>query len=105
MANKHQNLRSTFGNTLLTYRKRAGLTAEELGNKIGVHRKTVNRWENETRLPYSENWNKLIRWAEKDIGTDGVNALIRAYAKTITEYGRNADSGVYVDGVFISGDK
>ena len=91
MAKKHHNLRGTFGNTVLTYRKRAGLSAEELANIIEVNRKTIVAWENDRRLPYPSNWNKLIKWAQdcKEVGAEGVNALMRAYAKALTEYAEN----------------
>lgn len=107
MAKKNHNLRGTFGNTVLTYRKRAGLSAEGLANIIGVNRKTVVAWENNKRLPYTSNWNKLIQWAENtnSVGENGVNALIRAYAKALTEYTDEAESGVYIGNVYIGEDK
>lgn len=93
MAKKHHNLRGAFGNTVLTYRKRAGLSAEELANIIGVNRKTIVAWENDKRLPYPSNWNKLIEWAQNNeaVGNAGMQALVRAYAKALTEY--NDESG------------
>ena len=100
MAKKSHNLRGTFGNTVLTYRKRAGLSALELASIIGVNRKTVVAWENDKRLPYPNNWNKLLEWARRTetIGDNGVNALIRAYAKALTEYADEAESGMYIGG-------
>lgn len=107
MAKKHHNLRGTFGNTVLTYRKRAGLSAEELANILDVNRKTIVAWENNKRLPYPSNWNKLIKWAEncEEVGTAGVHALIRAYAKALTEYTENSESGLYLGDTFIGGER
>lgn len=107
MAKKHHNLRGTFGNTILTFRKRAGLSAEELANIIGVHRKTVVAWENNKRLPYPSNWNKLIEWAQstEGVGSTGVQGLIRAYAKALTEYTEGSESGIYIGNTFIGGDR
>jgi transcriptional regulator with XRE-family HTH domain len=103
MAKKHHNLRGMFGNTVLTYRKRAGLSAEELANKLGVNRKTIVAWENDRRLPYPSNWTKLLQWAQgcESVGETGANALMRAYAKALTEYTENNDgSGVYIGDTF-----
>ena len=106
MAKKHHNLRGTFGNTVLTYRKRAGLSAEELANIIGVNRKTIVAWENDKRLPYPSNWNKLIEWAQGNeaIGSAGVQAFTRAYAKALTEYTEGSESGIFIGNTFIGGD-
>lgn len=85
MAKKPPILRGAFGNTVLTYRKRAGLSAQGLADKLGVERKTVVAWENNKRLPYPCNWQKLMQWVESEPTAD-LGAFIRAYAKALTEY-------------------
>lgn len=95
MAKKNHILRGTFGNTVLTYRKRAGLSADEMAEQIGVNRKTIVAWENGKRIPYPSNWNKLIEWALKTdgVGELGMQAIMRAYAKALTEYDNESELG------------
>lgn len=85
MAKKAHYLRGAFGNAVLTYRKRAGLSAQGLADIIGVDRKTVVKWENDKTLPYPANWSKLIQWADNNPAVDS-DALRRAYAKALREY-------------------
>lgn len=85
MAKKSHYLRGAFGNAVLTYRKRAGLSAQGLADIIGVDRKTVVKWENDKTLPYPTNWEKLIKWADSNPAVDA-DALRRAYAKALLEY-------------------
>ena len=41
----------TFGERLRGFRKKAGLTQEELAEKIGTHNITVSKWETDIALP------------------------------------------------------
>ena len=36
---------SSLGNSLYSVRKRAGLTQEEVAEKLGVSRQTISKWE------------------------------------------------------------
>ncbi len=40
-----------LGKTILEFRKKKGLTQEELGTRLGVTNQAVSKWENETSLP------------------------------------------------------
>ena len=40
-----------FGSELQKLRKRNGLSQEELGEKLGVSRQTISKWENDTAYP------------------------------------------------------
>lgn len=51
----------TFGQKLREARKRAGLTQEELAEKLAVSRQAVTKWENDKGLPDAENWKTLSR--------------------------------------------
>ncbi|HET8846303.1 MAG TPA: helix-turn-helix transcriptional regulator, partial [Ktedonobacteraceae bacterium] len=42
---------SSFGDLLKVFRKRKGLSQQELADKLGVHRNTVGLWERGDRLP------------------------------------------------------
>ena len=48
-----------FANKLKAFRKRAGLTQQELANMVNVSLKTVQRWEHEERQPRVEELKKL----------------------------------------------
>ena len=41
----------SFGQRLRAFRKKAGLTQEDLAEKVGVHLITVSRWENDIDTP------------------------------------------------------
>ena len=41
----------TFGDRLLEYRKRVGLSQEKLAEKVGVTRQTVSKWETNQSVP------------------------------------------------------
>lgn len=44
-----------FGDKILEYRKKAGLSQEELGYKLNVTRQSVSLWENNQAQPSLEN--------------------------------------------------
>ncbi len=45
---------SDFGNKIKTIRESHNLTQKELGQALGVHRKTIVRWENKVDYPSRE---------------------------------------------------
>src|SRR5438034_11827864 len=49
-----------FAQLLVTLRKRAGLTQEEVALQIGVTEKTVGNWEGGSNYPAEANLRKLI---------------------------------------------
>ena len=49
----------TFGQTLRRLRKKAGLTQEELADKLGVHERRIRRWELDEGMPRTEEVKKL----------------------------------------------
>lgn len=49
----------TFGQKLREARKKAGLTQEELAEKLAVSRQAVTKWESGKGLPDVENWKTL----------------------------------------------
>ena len=49
----------TFGQRLRAFRKKAGLTQEDLSEKVGVHEITVRRWELGQRQPRIEEVKKI----------------------------------------------
>jgi DNA-binding XRE family transcriptional regulator len=55
--NLTKNMRSA--ENIRSYRTRLKLTQEQLAEMIGVHRKTIGKWENGTDLPSDENKQKL----------------------------------------------
>ena len=54
-----------LGEKILNYRKKLGLSQEELGDKVGVSRQTVSKWEIGQTIPELE---KMILLA-KEFGT------------------------------------
>src|SRR2546425_175613 len=46
-----KNQEEDFGSLLGRFRVRAGLSQQELADKVGVHRNTINKWENRTSRP------------------------------------------------------
>lgn len=53
--------KSTFGQKLRDARKKAGLTQEQLAEKLAVSRQAVAKWEADKGLPDVENWKTLSR--------------------------------------------
>ena len=49
----------TFGQQLRRLRKKAGLTQEELAEKLDIHNVTVSKWENNELIPKTVNIRKL----------------------------------------------
>ena len=50
-----------IANRLLQYRKRMGLSQEELAEKIGVSRQAVSKWERAEAAPDTDNLIELGR--------------------------------------------
>ncbi len=72
-----------FANNLINLRKKAGLSQEELGNKIDVSRQTISKWELGTTTP---ELNKIIALSKIfNISTD----------KLLTGY--NSEQRVQID--------
>ena len=44
----------SFGTNVLFYRKKFGITQEELAEKLDVTRQTVSRWETDSAFPDME---------------------------------------------------
>ena len=51
--------KSEFGKYLFSLRKHAGLSQEELAEKIGVHMNTISQWENGLFIPKTPKLKKL----------------------------------------------
>lgn len=51
----------TFGQKLKDARKKAGLTQEQLAEKLAVSRQAVTKWESDKGLPDVENWKTLSK--------------------------------------------
>lgn len=51
---------SGYGNIIKFVRIKLGLTQKEFGNLMGVHKKTISKWELEKSYPTRENYIKLI---------------------------------------------
>lgn len=45
-----------YGNKIMNLRMNLGLTQKELGEILGVHRKTISRWEREETIPSRQNY-------------------------------------------------
>src|SRR5260370_35988979 len=61
-----------FAQLLVTLRKRAGLTQEEIALQIGVTEKTVGNWEGGSNYPAEANLRKLIElYLGKNVFTPG----------------------------------
>ncbi len=58
-----------FGNNLIYYRKKLGITQEELADKLFVSRQTVSRWETDSTFPDIETLIKLCDLFECDLDT------------------------------------
>ncbi len=53
---------SDYGNIIKKLRNNLGVTQKEFGEILGVHRKTVARWEKEQLYPTRENYFKLVKF-------------------------------------------
>ncbi len=51
---------SDYGSKIRNLRMSLGLSQKELANFLGVHRKTISRWEKEESFPARQNYMKLI---------------------------------------------
>ena len=51
----------SLGNSLLNARKKAGLSQEEVAEKLGVSRQTISKWELDETLPDIQQSKKLSR--------------------------------------------
>jgi len=79
----------SFGNNVLFYRKKYGITQEQLAEKMEVTRQTVSRWETESAFPETE---KLIRLC--DLFHCDMETLVRgdAAAERSQEYKANIEA-------------
>ena len=46
-----ENICNILATNIQTYRKKSGMTQEELANKLGVSFQAVSKWENAKSLP------------------------------------------------------
>ena len=51
----------SLGNSLFNARKKAGLSQEEVAEKLGVSRQTISKWELDETLPDIQQSKKLSR--------------------------------------------
>ncbi len=56
----YRELRYEFGNQILTLRTRAGLTQSQLAEQVGVHRRSVQKWETGESYPKAETLQRLL---------------------------------------------
>ena len=54
-------INNNYGNKVKSLRINLGVNQKELGEILGVHRKTISRWEKEESFPARENYIKLIK--------------------------------------------
>ena len=53
------NMNGTFGDNLSKSRKKAGLSQEELAEKMGLTRQTISKWETGASVPDVEELQRL----------------------------------------------
>lgn len=53
---------SDYGRKIKHMRMRLGISQKHLGNLLGVHRKTISKWESEKSYPTRENFMKLMKY-------------------------------------------
>ena len=66
-------MESSFGERLKKFRKKAGLTQEELADIIGVEHNSISRWEKTTDIPKVQNLQalaKALNVSESDLLND-----------------------------------
>ncbi|MBV9545659.1 MAG: helix-turn-helix transcriptional regulator, partial [Chloroflexi bacterium] len=51
----------SFRDLLLRYRGRCGLTQRQLAERLSIHRRSIQEWENGTSYPSTERLEGLIR--------------------------------------------
>ena len=53
----------TIGQTIAAERRKLGLSQEQLGEKMGVTRQSISKWESDAALPRRQNPPRLLsRW-------------------------------------------
>lgn len=87
-------MKNTIGQNISVYRKKAGMTQEELSEKMNVTSQAVSKWENDLSYPDLETVNRLSRI----LGTT-VDAILNG-EESIPEvkvaYGENIDKRIMV---------
>ena len=82
----------TFAEKLKSIRKKAGLSQEQLAEKLGVSRQAVTKWETETGIPDIENMMAIS--ALFDISIDELLSNERGMKKCIKTAANSTASGV-----------
>ncbi|MGX7195905.1 helix-turn-helix domain-containing protein [Enterococcus olivae] len=90
---------STLGEKIKDTRKEAGLTQEELANKLMVSRQAVTKWETETGLPDIENLKLIAQLLSVSVDyllNDGetVEKSIIKEAIDLSKYGKQRKKGI-----------
>ena len=97
----------SFGTNVLFYRKKFGITQEELAEKLDVTRQTVSRWETDSAFPDMEkllalckifdcNMEVLVRGNAEAENTKQYKANLDAYNKHMNMYSALITSGVCI---------
>lgn len=86
----------SFGNNVLFYRKKYGITQEELAEKLDVTRQTVSRWETDGAFPDMEKLLALCELFRCDMDTlvrgDAAARNAREYRSNIEVYDRHMNA-------------
>ena len=61
--------RSFIGNKIRYYRHSAGITQEELGERLGISKQNINRWEAGKTAPTIENLAKIAKALDIHLGS------------------------------------
>src|SRR5918997_6820529 len=76
----YRELRYAFGRQVLTLRTRVALTQSALAEQVGVHRRSVQKWETGQSYPKAETLQRLLaRFLQQHAFTPG-NERAEAYA-------------------------
>ena len=97
----------SFGTNVLFYRKKFGITQEELAEKLDVTRQTVSRWETDSAFPDMEkllalckifdcNMEVLVRGNAEAENTKQYKVNLDAYNKHMNMYSALITSGVCI---------
>ena len=97
----------SFGTNVLFYRKKFGITQEELAEKLDVTRQTVSRWETDSAFPDMEkllalctifdcNMEVLVRGNAEAENTKQYKANLDAYNKHMNMYSALITAGVCI---------